>query len=199
MKDYSQHKESTFIYNYIKNNNLNITKFVVEIGGLDGVTNSNSRMFIEQGWKGLIVEPNPNSYFKLVNNTKQFKNNVQTFQVAITDKFETQKFEIVTKNNFAGHSNINNKGTYTVLCLPIDMLVKEQVGIMSIDAEGYDTRIVDYIINKTNIRPQILMVENISRVGQRDQKQLQADLLSNEYEFIAQIKVNGIWKLKTFS
>ena len=79
------------------------------------------------------------------------------------------------------------------------MLVKEQVGIMSIDAEGYDTRIVDYIINKTNIRPQILMVENISRVGQRDQKQLQADLLSNEYEFIAQIKVNGIWKLKTFS
>ena len=51
MKDYSQHGESTYLYEFIKDKN--ITKYFVEVGALDGKTNSNARMFatVDRDWE----------------------------------------------------------------------------------------------------------------------------------------------------
>mgnify|MGYP000927164428 CR=1 FL=1 len=198
MKDYSQHGESTFISNYIKNKKLKIPNVFFEIGALDGITNSNSRMFFEQGWSGALVEPNPNSFAKLFQNTKNLKK-VSKFHVAIAEKFDIKNFSIVTTKNFEGSSGLDEKGRYKVICVPLDFITKDfpNIGIMSIDAEGYDTVIVDYLINQSTVRPKILMVENMTKSDRTTFIKKQSDILKKEYEFIRQISVNGIWKLRT--
>lgn len=199
MKDYSQHKESTFIFNYIKDNNFNIPKNIVEIGALDGVTNSNSRMFIELGWNATLIEPNPYSYQKLLINTSKHFKKVKTFNVAIADTVDIKRFTPIMKQNMQGRSHLSEIGDIWVLTLPIDVILskEKQIGIMSIDAEGYDTVIVKSLIENTSIRPKILMVENISPEDRVTPQIEQEKILSKEYEFVKQISVNGIWKLKT--
>ena len=62
MNNYSQYGEEIFLIEYFKNKSLG---FLVEIGAADGINNSNSRKLIENGWKGLLVEPNKNNFIKL--------------------------------------------------------------------------------------------------------------------------------------
>ena len=57
MKDFSQHGESIWLYNYIAENNIMTPEVFVDIGALDGITNSNARLFLSQGWKGILFQP----------------------------------------------------------------------------------------------------------------------------------------------
>ena len=61
---YSQYDEEHILDFFFKKKK---DGFVVDIGAADGVSNSNSRKLILDGWSGLLVEPNPNNYNKLVN------------------------------------------------------------------------------------------------------------------------------------
>ena len=67
---YGQNKEDEII------NNLVVSKYgadfkgtILELGANDGVTLSNSRFFIENGWNGVLVEAGKQSYQKLINNS----------------------------------------------------------------------------------------------------------------------------------
>lgn len=53
MKSYSQNQEDKFILNYFGN----YKGTLLEVGANDGQTLSNSKLFIEQGWKAHLVEP----------------------------------------------------------------------------------------------------------------------------------------------
>lgn len=55
MKSYSQNHEDLIIYGYF--NGFKGT--LLDIGANNGIDMSNSRLFIENGWKGLLVEPSP--------------------------------------------------------------------------------------------------------------------------------------------
>lgn len=61
IKSYSQHKEDLFLFDYINKNNIDCSKNIVDIGALTGTHNSNSRLFLDEGWKGYLIEPNPTS------------------------------------------------------------------------------------------------------------------------------------------
>ena len=62
MNKHSQYGEEIFLLQYFGNKK---DGFVVEVGAADGITNSNSRRLIEEGWKGLLVEPNKNNFSKI--------------------------------------------------------------------------------------------------------------------------------------
>ena len=190
-KDFSQHKESTWIKNYITQNKLDIPKLFVDIGAHDGITNSNSRLFAMEGWKTLYFEPNPITFSKLINNT--IGQNREIYNIAISDKIQKNKFEIVMKKNFEGHSKINNNGKHTVLSMPLDYFIDkyEKIGILDIDAEGHDNIIAKSIIEK-NLRPYIMIVESNSSEMLSELK----SLLSPYYTYLITIKVNSIWLLK---
>jgi FkbM family methyltransferase len=191
MRDYSQHGDSKWIYNHIKNKK--IQKLFVEIGALDGITNSNARMFLDLGWNGIFFEPNPISFNKLFNNIKKYKN-VQCYNLAIGHRTKVVNFNIIERPNYHGHSRINKGGNHTVLMITPETIIPNHVGIMTIDAEGYDTAIINHIINKTNIRPEILMIENEKKNG--DIRKSQIDILQHEYTLLKQINVNSIWEKK---
>lgn len=194
MKDYSQHKESTFILNYLQQNKKykKIPKLFIDIGALDGVRNSNARMFMELGWKGILFEPNPNSFTQLYKNTRKLKCDI--YNIAISNDSGVTGFEIVTRKNFEGHSNVNTKGNYNIFMTTLDNIISENtpVGILDIDAEGHDSTILQYILEDTKIRPHIIMVE----ANSDKELKLQRDLLngSKEYKEIKKISVNTIWE-----
>lgn len=194
MRDYSQHKESKWLYDYLaKNKKYKETpKLFVDIGALDGTTNSNARMFLELGWKGILFEPNPKSFFKLFTNTRNF--NCDIFNVAISKELSTAKFEIVDRKNFEGHSNLNNKGNYTVLVSPLEVFISENepIGILDIDAEGHDTKILQYLLEDTKIRPYYIIIEANSKEELKKQRQILNN--STVYKELTKISVNTIWE-----
>ena len=53
MNSYSQNKEDLFILDYFKD----YKGIVLDIGANDGVTFSNSKLLIENGWKAHLIEP----------------------------------------------------------------------------------------------------------------------------------------------
>ena len=53
---YSQNKEDIIVKEYFENQNIK-HGFVLDIGANDGVTFSNSRLLIKNGWEGCLLEP----------------------------------------------------------------------------------------------------------------------------------------------
>jgi FkbM family methyltransferase len=60
---YSQYTEEDFLLDFFKNKS---NGFLVDIGAADGITNSNSRRLILDGWSGILIEPNKKNYNKLL-------------------------------------------------------------------------------------------------------------------------------------
>jgi len=189
-RDFSQHKESTFLYNYIKKNNVNLPNTFVDIGSHDGVTNSNSRLFQNNGFYCIYFEPNPLLFSRLVGNTIKY-NEKEIYNLAVSDKFGKVKFNIVTKKNFEGHSSIDENGNHSVIAVSLKSIWDKEIGILDIDAEGHDTKILKNIIDG-GIRPHFVIIESNSK----EERQKQVNILTEEYELIHTIKVNTIWRLK---
>lgn len=79
MKDYSQHGEQQIIMDYFGD----FTGFLLDIGANDGVTFSNSRYLLEQGWYGVLVEPSKKTFNTLTENSKTLSDRVVLHNVAI--------------------------------------------------------------------------------------------------------------------
>src|SRR5690606_16487752 len=66
MKSYSQNREDLMILEYFNKSVLKDQPCdLLDIGANDGVTFSNSRLLIEQGWSADLVEPSPTAFSKL--------------------------------------------------------------------------------------------------------------------------------------
>lgn len=90
MKDYSQHIEQIVISNYFGN----FIGTLLDIGANDGITFSNSRHFLEQGWYGVLVEPSEKTFDRLVINSMPFTGKVILHNVAIGEHVgETDFYE----------------------------------------------------------------------------------------------------------
>jgi FkbM family methyltransferase len=79
MKDYSQHGEQQVITDYFKG----FQGTLCDIGANDGITFSNSRALLEQGWYGVLVEPSEKTFEKLVENCQPFTSQVLLHNVGI--------------------------------------------------------------------------------------------------------------------
>lgn len=186
MKDYSQHGEGLFLSNLIKDNK----GIFVDIGAHDGITNSNSNIFAQRGWKIIYFEPNPVTYSRLVRNTENFDR--ELYNIAISDKFDFSNFEIVRRVNYEGHSKLTDKGTHKVITMPLSSFSIKNIDILSIDAEGHDTIILQSIL-ESGIRPKYIIIE----ANNSEELIKQKNILEKEYSLIKHIKVNTIWKINS--
>jgi FkbM family methyltransferase len=84
MKDYSQNGEGAIIADYFGPR----IGTLLDIGANDGVCLSNSRGLIEAGWSGVLVEPSPAAYRRLLlnNANAEFSGRVRCIQAAITTR-----------------------------------------------------------------------------------------------------------------
>ncbi len=84
---YTQNNEEQIIMNYFNGNKGQL----LDIGANDGITLSNSRAMVEEGWKALLLEPSPKAYARLEENCKGFVN-VVPYNFGISNKSGTVEF-----------------------------------------------------------------------------------------------------------
>lgn len=106
------------------------SKYCCEFGAWDGVRLSNTRLLLLSGWKGCLIEANPERFTELKNNY----NNIPgvTCICSIVDE-QTNTIEgILEKNN-----------------------VTERLDFLSIDIDGLDY----YVFKNLKIRPRLICIE----------------------------------------
>lgn len=171
---YSQNKEDLFVSQYFGDHKGTL----LDVGANDGVTLSNSRLLIEQGWRGHLVEPgevcerlfylykanpNVNIYNYGIGETKEtvhfwesgahVLNGSDRGMVSTADFEETKRWPNVefNKNEI---QLIPFKECY-------EHIHSRQIDFISIDAEGFDWKILKQI-NLDNVGCRCLCIEHNS-------------------------------------
>lgn len=197
-------KLSEIIYDLV--NDLPIPKYAVEFGALDGVRNSNIRKLLENGWKGLWIEPDPINFANLKNNIEGL--DVEILNVAISNTQGMTTF--YHHPRFAGKSSLvhplerffpgralgkvvpDDKHPQEVMCRRLETILgTREVGYMSIDVEDFDTVVVEDMMSSV-VRPHIFSVE----FREQSAFDIQYELVQNEYELVDRLSNDAIYKLK---
>jgi FkbM family methyltransferase len=185
--DKSQHKESQYIASFIRNKKIKCPKTFIDIGSADGITISNSYFFIKNGWNAVLTDPLPKYYKHSINIHKDNKN-VQVFDNAIS-----MTDGIVYFNEADTHSKIHHKGI-EVESISYDNLLKKsgyinkEIGILSIDVEGFEMSILTQVLHTKNL-PYFIITESNTPI----ERSLQIDLLNIKYDLINVLSVNTLW------
>ncbi len=151
------------------------TGCMLEIGAWDPVDKSNSRLFIEAGWRAVLVEFSPKPVWQL---SACYGNvpKVQVICAAVTVADEhVQKYCITDDAVSTQDPNVlktwHEKGGYYgdlwVPTLPLDRLLSQFFGdrkldYASVDTEGTSTDLAIALL-KTEHRPNVLCVEHDNR------------------------------------
>ena len=143
---------------------------VIDIGANDGKRLSNSWTFIvENGWKGILVEPVPQSFEKMVDNYKQSAYQPTMGNFALSDTTGKQRMSIAGEDNMLSMFSPNEPITSDRLnIIEVDCITPQElfvtcnvkdVGVLSVDTEGHDLPIIRSMMNETEVRPQIIITE----------------------------------------
>ena len=197
---YSQNGEDRIIQDYFGNFQGNI----LDIGANDGVTFSNSRLLIENGWIGTLLEPSETAFSKL---QELYKNDKYTiaYNCGIANETGNQEFwdsasHLPSGNDIALLSSVPSRLTerwknsvafnptkaffYTFEDFELFYLGEnEEFQVISIDAEGYDYDILKQI-NLAKYQTKLLCIEWNSN----------SDLLHSYTEYCNQFGMNELYR-----
>jgi FkbM family methyltransferase len=197
---YSQYDEEDFILTFFENKKGTL----VDIGAADGITNSNTRKLIENGWEGLLVEPTPVNYGKLID---LYSNNklINIENCGCGDATKESTFYIDNNDSYHQISTFLEEQkkscenyfhcTFEEIKMKIyktsdlfNIYKINNIDFISIDTEGYDEKVL-LGIDFNKIKINLICVENISNVG--------VELLhSNDFELIGKSIGNKFYKKK---
>jgi FkbM family methyltransferase len=165
---YSQNEEETIAIDYFNHREgASQLKTLLDIGANDGVTFSNSKFLIENGWVGFLLEPSLIAYQKCVQNHKNNAENTFIYNFGIANETGEQDFlesasHLPNGKDIALLSSVPSKLTerwrnavdfkeskamfYTFADFEKYFLMEgEKFPYVSIDAEGYDWEILKQI------------------------------------------------------
>ena len=148
--------------------------YFIDIGAMDGVTESNSVELFNNGWSGVAVEPDPESYAKL---KKHYPSGgrVETINKAIslTDgdiEFHSANkkpkqissayppwVELTKKKHGVGFYNNIKVISLTIPAL-WESIGRPVVDVLFIDTEGFDADIIESM-DLVNFRPSLIVAE----------------------------------------
>jgi FkbM family methyltransferase len=149
-----------------------IPNFIIDVGASEGSYSSNSFDLLHSyDWHGLLLEPVPKQ-FEILSDLYKNNKKVNCINVALN--------EIDGEAILYGHPN-DGDGTKTgnhgasllahhnspiqynvkaISCTTLASLV-EEVGILSLDTEGWDYKILNDLFINTDLRPHIIITEDI--------------------------------------
>lgn len=149
---YSQQGEDCYIYNNYINCKRNDGTFV-ELGGMDGITYSNTKFFEDTlDFNGVLIEPTE-QYTKMVNNRPNCKCykyaiNTEEKDVEFVGTYATAGLVETMASSFRDYHHKNkNRNTYKVPGVPIKNLTKELkfIDLFSIDVEGGELVVLETV------------------------------------------------------
>ena len=179
-----------------------------EAGAIDGISLSNTKAFEEMGWSGVLVEPMPHIYKKLVKNRPRDKcfsvildSNRGTKTLAIDDKLPNVSSVVEDNKGHNNHWHKDDDGNNTSreITLPTDTMsnVLKTAGVthidfLSLDVEGYEVQALSGM--DWNIPVGVWCIETRA-AGHADRRtfQIRRMLEQNGYTFHSYFHINEIW------
>ena len=168
VKKFSEFGEQAIIQAYFKAHSPEY-KFLVDVGAYD-VLKSNSAALIYLGWSGLLFEPHPLSYQNLLGYFKGWP--VKIMNCAIGDGIEDATLFVHTDLGSSSlvyewetEQQTGEKISVKVYPLaPIleELRVPKDFELLSVDAEGYDCRIMTKLLEESIYRPRMIITESPS-------------------------------------
>lgn len=153
---YSQNNEDAIIRQYFGDKKGTF----IEIGANDGITLSNTRALAELGWRGVLVEPSPKAYERLVKNYEGMKG-FYTYPFALSNHNGNailhESGPLITSQDVALVSTFHahemdrfkmsvNYGPITVKCFTwktfLNRLSIKQFDFISLDIEGEEMNVL---------------------------------------------------------
>lgn len=192
---------------YIYNNYINVFTsdgIFVELGAMDGVTYSNTRIFeASLGFSGVLIEPT-NQYDKLIMNRPNCKN----VNLAVNYTDEKSLFigngacgglEDPMSENFKNKYHKNENGYY-VNCAPFgEILHNNQINyidLLSIDVEGAEQVVLETM--DFTIPVFVIIIELDGHNPEKDQI-CRDILLEKGFTFDIRVNINEFWINKNYS
>lgn len=188
---YAEHREDEYLFNLINAKGLTIPPYFVEIGACDGIHISNCRLFAENGWGGIFVEPNAH-YFGQLEQNYEHRQDILTIQAAVSDHAGIETFYRYPNN--VDLSGLHEKPLYSVYyadkvkIVEAANLTQKEVGIMSIDVEGHEQVILKNLFTLKKY-PCIMIVESNTMQDRKEQ----IELLNEHYHLLNVFDINTIW------
>lgn len=161
MIDYSEFGEQAFILEFFKGRKGRF----LDLGALDGMTSSCTRALLENGWYGVYVEPNPESFIRLLKNSAGYLDSCEHILGAVMPEsdpafFWDTTFENQPPNKFDGAAGCTcNAEFFIKFKLPVrqkyvvSSITPEQIAcfkggdfnFVSIDIEGMDVMVMGHM------------------------------------------------------
>jgi FkbM family methyltransferase len=190
MSRYSQYGEDDWILRNIK---LPEKGVFIEVGAYDGIDGSNTLLFEERGWTGLLIEPNPTIAVRCMVNR-----NVPVIIAAIAEG-PVRPGPFFINQSDPTLSGLKRDGrSLTVTLSPLGELLRfhrvDQVDLLSIDTEGTELEV--WASLGKEIRPGVVIIEhNTVGLPLADEKIMEV-LTGDGYEFRHKTEGNMIFELK---
>lgn len=200
---YSQSQEDKTLYEtYFKSYKLSGQKYYLEMGAMNGVTYSNTKFYEDTlGWKGILVEPNPLEFNKLINNRP--KNYL--LSVICSDQKSPLEFSIcvnipavssVKLSEPSGFNNMyynySNMIRTNLIPMSLDSIIEksglERIDLCIIDVEGHEISVLNSFSFKIPIVSWL-----IEFLDEEKDKVVQAFMERNNYKFMGKCAHNGFF------
>lgn len=201
--DTSQHGEVSYLTELISED---FPRYLVDVGAHDGITTSNSRFLIVQGWEAIMIEPLP-KVFELLQETYHKNHNVRCVNKACSNVVGTQRLFVGADGERGFTSTLctdnddwfDKSRTNRSMDVEVDTLTRilssnafpKDFSLLCIDAEGMDYEVL-LGLNFELFEPRIIVTEeytaNLKKLNSKHQL-----LMENNYVLCRQLGVNTIW------
>ena len=201
---YSQCREDYFLASVFSKFGKKISRVVIEIGAGHPVDLSNSRWFILNGFRALLVEGNQ-ILCQQLSDEYQNNENVDVANHVVTGDgrnvdFHTSKIHWAL-SGIGGVSQTERHSETDIEVVSIaSKRVSEvinswnsgdsEVGILSIDIEGLEDEIVDDFLSNTAFRPTFIVIEALSDLERNKQEAL---LVGHNYTYLKNLQLSNVW------
>ena len=145
----------------------NSDRFYVEIGGHNGVLESNTRLFdVCLGWNGLLVEPIPQSYHRMVKlrPTAHHLNMAPSCKTPSVARFKNHPFTNAVANEEGAAMEIH----CGPLSHPLRQLGIRKIDYWSLDVEGSELDVLK-TVDWDDVQIDIIMAESENRLAHKQQ------------------------------
>lgn len=182
-----------------------VPRWVVDVGANDGFFSSNSYPFLVRGWNGLLVEPHPAALIK-VRRLHRKRPGVTVIQGGCSDSegmltlysrpgddggslsfLEPQAGGAVQTNGPTASISIAQVRVHRLERLLMEHGVPEGFGLLSIDTEGHDLKVLEGA-NLERFRPEVIITE--SSVDDLPKREF---LRQRGYQLHVDLEFDSIW------
>lgn len=139
--------------------------FFIELGGLDGITQSNTAFFeFSRNWRGILIEPSESGYQLCIKNRP---NSISVNACCVSNDYNSE----FIKGDFNGISmasvdgnRLNSRDLVTVRAATLEKILNEylvsngDIDFLSLDTEGYEFNVLKGL-NLDKYRPKYILIE----------------------------------------